>query len=56
MNEISDLLDAADKMSQIDTLQKIMQQALERDTRKGFEKVLNAVPDFKPVHPYDAVK
>lgn len=55
MKEISDL-DAADKMSQIDTLQKIMQQARERDTRKGVEKVLHAVPDVEPVHPVDAVK
>ena len=54
---IADLLvDAADKMSQIDTLEKVKQRALKRDTRAAFDKVLNAVPDKVPVLPDDRVK
>ena len=54
---IADLLvDAADKMSQIDTLEKVKQRALKRDTRAAFDKVLNAVPDNVPVLPDDRVK
>ncbi len=54
---IADLLvDAAEKMSQIDILEKVKQRALKRDTRAAFDKVLNAVPDNVPVLPDDRVK
>ncbi len=54
---VADLLvDAADKMSQIDTLEKIKHRANQRNTRNGFERVLNAVPAIEPVHPDDAIE
>ena len=54
---ISDLLvDAADKMSQMDLLEKIKEKAKLRDTRAGFERVLAAVPNADPIHPDDVIK
>jgi len=50
------LIEAADKLSQIDTLEKIKKLAERRDTRTGFDRLLAAVPDVDPVHPYDLIK
>jgi hypothetical protein len=47
---------AAEKMSALETLEYILEQANERDTRKGFEKVLRAVPDVEPDNPLDIIK
>jgi hypothetical protein len=43
-------------MSALETLEYILEQANERDTRKGFEKVLRAVPDVEPDNPLDIIK
>lgn len=54
---VADLLvEAADKMSQIDTLEKVKQRAQNRNTRDSFNKVLDAVPDAGSVEPDDVVK
>lgn len=54
---VADLLvDAADRMTQVDTLEKIKEAARKRDTREAFEKVLAAVPDIPPIHPDDVIK
>ena len=54
---IADLLvDAAQKMSQVDTLEKIKQRATQRNTRAAFEKVLAAVPDVPPSRPDDVLE
>ena len=50
------LVDAADRMTQVDTLEKIKEAARNRDTREAFEKVLAAVPDVPPIHPDDVIK
>jgi hypothetical protein len=42
------LIDAAEKMAQIDALEKIKASARLRDTRSGSERVLAAVPDVPP--------
>lgn len=54
---VADLLvDAVEKISQVDTLERISQRAIQRNTRAAFEKVLAAVPDVEPRHPNDAIK
>jgi hypothetical protein len=54
---VADLLvEAADKMSRIDVLEKIKQRARMRDTRSAFERVLAAVPDAETIHPDDVIK
>ncbi len=50
------LVEAADKMSQLEILEQIKRQASERDTRAGFERVMNAVPDAEPENPLDRIK
>ncbi len=49
INEI--LIEAADKMSEIEILEQIKREAAKRDTRTAFEKVLAAVPDVEPENP-----
>jgi len=54
---VSDLLvEAADKMSQVEFLEKVKVQARERDTQSAFEWVLAAVPDAPPDRPEDEIK
>lgn len=50
------LIDAADRMSQVDTLERIKNRAQMRDTRAGFKRFLDAVPDVPPIHPDDVIK
>ncbi len=54
LNEI--LIEAAEKMSEIEILEQIKREAAKRDTRKAFEKVLAAVPDVEPENPDDRIK
>jgi hypothetical protein len=54
---VADLLvDAADQMAQIDTLEKIKKAAEKRNTREAFEKVLAAVPDIPPSRAEDVLE
>ncbi len=50
------LVEAAEKMSEIEILEQIKREAAKRDTRKSFEKVLAAVPDVEPENPDDIIK
>lgn len=50
------LIEAAEKMSQLEILEQIKRNASQRDTRKAFEKVLAAVPNVEPIHPDDVIK
>ena len=50
------LIEAAEKMSQIEILEQIKREAAKRDTRKAFEKVLAAVPNVEPDHPNDKIE
>ena len=50
------LIEAAEKMSQIEILEHIKREASERDTRAGFDRVMQAVPDVEPEHPDDIIK
>ena len=50
------LIEAAEKMSQVEILEQIKREASERDTRAGFERVMQAVPDVEPEHPDDIIK
>ena len=50
------LIEAAEKMSQAESLEQTKRAAAERDTRAGFEKVLAAVPDVAPENPDDRIK
>lgn len=50
------LIEAAEKMSEIEILEQIRREAAGRDTRKAFEKVLAAVPDVEPENPADRIK
>ena len=50
------LVEAAEKMSQVEILEQIKREASERDTRAGFERVMQAVPDVEPEHPDDIIK
>lgn len=54
LNEI--LIEAAEKMSQIEILERIKRQAAKRGTREAFEKVLAAVPDVEPENPDDRIE
>lgn len=54
VNEI--LIEAADKMSEIEILEQIKREAVKRNTRTAFEKVLAAVPDVEPENPGDVIK
>ena len=47
---------AAEKMSALETFENILREAKKRDTRKAFEKFLQAVPDVEPENPDDKVK
>ena len=54
---VSDLLvEAADKMSQVEYLETIQNRARERDTKSAWERVLAAVPDAPPDRPEDEIK
>ncbi len=54
---VADLLvDAADKMSQMDILEKIKIDAANRDTGGAFKRFLASVPDVDPIHPDDVIK
>lgn len=50
------LLDAAEKLSQVNTLERIGQSASKRNTHEVFERVLAAVPDVEPVHSDDVIR
>ncbi len=50
------LVEAAEKMSQIEILEQIKREASKRNTRKSFEKVLAAVADVEPENPLDKIK
>ncbi|MGI8670160.1 MAG: hypothetical protein ACR2J3_10005 [Aridibacter sp.] len=54
INEI--LIEAAEKMSEIEILKQIKHEAAKRDTRTAFEKVLAAVPDVEPENADDRIK
>lgn len=47
---------AAEKMSALETFENILREAKKRDTRKSFEKFLQAVPDVEPENPDDRIK
>jgi hypothetical protein len=49
------LVDAADKMTQIELLEKTKATARLRDTRAGFESVLSKVPNAEPIHAGDVI-
>jgi predicted transcriptional regulator len=49
------LVEAAEKMSQIEILEQIKREASKRDTRKSFEKILAAVTDVEPENPLDRI-
>jgi predicted transcriptional regulator len=49
------LIEAAEKMSQVETLEQIKREASKRDTRAGFERVMQAVPDVEPENPDDQI-
>ena len=50
------LIEAAEKMSQIEIFEQIKREAAKRDTRAGFERVMQAVPDVEPENPDDRIK
>ena len=50
------LIEAAEKMSQIEILEQIKREAATRDTRRAFEKVLAAVPDVEPSNSADIIR
>lgn len=50
------LIEAAEKMSQLEILEQIKREAAKRDTRTGFERVMQAVPDVEPENPDDRIK
>ncbi len=50
------LIEAAEKMSQLEILEQIKREAAKRNTRAGFERVMQAVPDVEPENPDDKVK
>ncbi len=50
------LIEAAEKMSQIEILEQLKREAAKRDTRKAFERVLAAVPDVEPENPDDRIE
>jgi predicted transcriptional regulator len=50
------LIEAAEKMSQLEILEQIKREAEKRDTRSGFERVMQAVPDVEPENPADRIK
>lgn len=49
------LIEAAEKISQVETLEQIKREAAKRSTRAGFERVMQAVPDVEPEHPDDRI-
>lgn len=49
------LVEAAEKMSEIEILEQAKREAAKRDRRAAFEKVLAAVPDVEPEHPDDKI-
>ena len=50
------LLEAADKMSQVEALERIKERARQRDTESAFRRVLAAVPDVPPSRPDDVIE
>ena len=50
------LIEAAEKMSQLEILEQIKREAAKRDARAGFERVMQAVPDVEPENPDDRIK
>ncbi|MGC2235008.1 MAG: hypothetical protein WA584_02435 [Pyrinomonadaceae bacterium] len=50
------LIEAAEKMSQMEIFEQIKREASKRDTRAGFERVLAAVSDVEPENPDDIIK
>ncbi len=49
------LIEAAEKMSQMEIFEQIKREAAKRDTRAGFERVMQAVPDVEPENPLDRI-
>ena len=49
------LIEAAEKMSQLEILEQIKREAAQRDTRAGSERVMQAVPDVEPENPDDRI-
>ena len=50
------LIEAAEKMSQVEILEQIKREAAKRDTRAGFERVMQVVPDAEPENPNNKIK
>jgi predicted transcriptional regulator len=49
------LIEAAEKMLQIETLEQIKHEAAKRDTRKAFEKFLKGFARVEPENPDDRI-
>ena len=49
------LIEAAEKLSQIEFLEQIKRDAAKHKARAAFEKVLAAVPDVEPENPDDRI-
>jgi predicted transcriptional regulator len=51
------LVEAAETMTQqAEMFERVRREAVARDTRAGFEKVLAAVPDVEPENPDDRIE
>jgi predicted transcriptional regulator len=50
------LIEAAEKLSQIEFLEQIKRDTAKHKARAAFEKVLAAVPDVEPENPDDRIK
>ncbi len=50
------LVQAAHLMAQVEELELLRGEAMRRDTRAGFERVLAAAPDVPPIHPEDVIR
>ncbi len=50
------LIEAAEKMSHVETLEQIKREAAKRNTRAGFERFMQAVPDVEPENPDDKIQ
>ncbi len=53
VNEL--VIEMVNKISANKVLEKLKQEASRRDTRKSFEKFLQAVPDVEPENPLDKI-
>ncbi len=54
VNEL--VIEMVNKISANKVLEKLKQEASRRDTRKSFEKFLQAVPDVEPENPLDKIQ